>query len=285
MAFPVVASVSSLAQDNDTASLVVTAPTGIQTGDLLVAIMGWYDEGSFKSNGIPSGFTSIGNTGDGFEGLAAGWKVAVLADESAGSYTFPMEANTTHRAGTIMRITGVAPGSEVQASQLQKNTASLGTVFTEAVSVTPFVNETLAIVAFFGVDNSISYVTTTASYDSLPVNTWSERVDVGTRNGGSDGVTLGVASANLASTSQVTEIEAVFSASMDRYQASCIYLINAPQSATASNALLQSTPVTFSPLTGSTQSPTNDYMDISPDFPTQSGEATVPSVWTTITKA
>ena len=56
-------------------------------------------------------------------------------------------------------------------------------------------------------------------------------------------------------------------------------VLAAPQSATATNAVFQTTPVHFSPLTGSTQNATIALHEPSPDFPAGTTIGTTPTQW------
>lgn len=87
---------------------VITAPTGIQVGDLLVATIT-----SQSSTGItgPAGFTTTVATAqvDGNFNTAYFYKVAVTADTTAPTYTFTCgnESNT----GVMVRLSGQAVGT------------------------------------------------------------------------------------------------------------------------------------------------------------------------------
>lgn len=87
---------------------VITAPTGIQVGDLLIATI--TSQSSTAISG-PAGFTStIGSAQvDGNFNTACFYKVAVSADTSAPSYTFTCgsESNT----GVMIRVDGQATGT------------------------------------------------------------------------------------------------------------------------------------------------------------------------------
>ena len=230
MSLPVVASTSS--NSSAAASVVVTAPTGIAIGDLLI---GSYT--SFRASGVqtailPTGFTQIraGSTDSTKATVIAFFKVAVLADVSAPNYTFAA-TNATNMDAQMLRITGVAAGSEVTISETDVLVAHASTTISQTGASTPAVGQSLAVMCVGGHSFSIAAVVTTSGYNSTPSVTWTERFDAGNRDGSSDGASHAVATGPYTGTTQFTqygyETSLVFPDVV-----SILFLINGPQSVT-----------------------------------------------------
>jgi len=233
MSLPVVASTSS--NSSATSSVVVTAPTGIAIGDLLI---GSYT--SFRADGtqtalVPAGFTQIrgGSTKDIRASVIVFFKVAVLADVSAPNYTFQATSATNMNA-QMLRITGAAAGSEVTISEvdiLGAVIANASTTISHTGASTPIVGQSLAVICAGGHSFSIGSVVTTSGYNSTPSVTWTERFDAGNRDGSGDGASHAVATGPYTGTTQFTqygyETSSVFS-----FVVSILFLINGPQSVT-----------------------------------------------------
>ena len=93
---------SSQAAFDSSPPLVITAPSGIQTGDLLVMVIG----GTSNTNAYScSGWTSRAYDGTGGESIAIYTKTAVLADESATDYTWAV-SDSEITWGIMLRVTG-----------------------------------------------------------------------------------------------------------------------------------------------------------------------------------
>lgn len=93
---------SSQAAFDSSPPLVINAPSGIQTGDLLVMVIG----GTSNTNAYScSGFTNRAYNGSGGESIALFTKEAVLADESASTYTWSV-SDSEITWGIMLRVTG-----------------------------------------------------------------------------------------------------------------------------------------------------------------------------------
>lgn len=245
---------------------VITKPVGLVEGDLLLAIVA-DDQYDYDALAAPAGWTTLFRnnleTDSDYGEVMVCYKVATATEVAASNFTF-----TNSEGGILYRISGAAPLS-----------MSSGTG-----SVTGAQNLLILIGASADNDSDAAYFGG-YSVTGGESPSFTERFD--SYNPAGFRVSLGVADAVYNSTSDISAYNVTITAYTDGLDDKNSYLVKIPasQSVTGSNNLLQSTSVTFSPLTGSTQSPTNDYMDISPDFPNQSVVATAPSVWTTITKA
>ena len=232
MALPVVASTSS--NSAASATVVVTAPTGIAIGDLLIGSYTSFRTGGDTTNpAIPAGFTEIrkGRVQNDEGAVTAFFKVAVLADVSAANYSFTSSL-ADHVHGAMMRITGAAVGSEITVSEVDLTLSGNGsTTVSWTGASTPLVGQSLAVMCVGGLDFSIASVVTTSGYNSTPTVTWTERADLGNRNGASDGASHAVATAPYTGATQFTQYgyntSLVFASVVG-----ILFLVNAPQSVT-----------------------------------------------------
>ena len=132
---------SSQAAFDSSPPLVITAPTGIQTGDLLVMVIG----GTSNTNAYScSGWTSRAYDGTGGESIAIYTKTAVVADESAANYSWAV-SDSEITWGVMLRVTGWDEATETYAlaSAQDSDTAAFTTM-----DLTPVVANSLII---FGV--------------------------------------------------------------------------------------------------------------------------------------
>jgi len=239
MAFPVVESSTQVAD-----SLTITAPSGIQVGDLLLFFVGYYNTGAARTMGTVSGFTVLYRTGDSFEGVGCFHKIAVLADTTATDYTLGFEALPDHIGMSMHRISGVGNTTGIRASDFKGTAGNTGTATTPiySSSMTPLTDDSLVVIMFMGASTSIGSVQTLSGYGITPSATLTERADVGEESG-SNGVTMGVATGNYSGLAPITSRTATFSTSqMTRDQNSIAILINGTQSATTDVSHLDSLP-------------------------------------------
>jgi hypothetical protein len=134
-----VASTSSVATSNAD-NLVITKPSGVQSGDLLViCAMGEHDgNAGFVSEIASSGFTKQlapagpNNNGatDQNRGAVFLWRIADSTDVSASNYTISLNGSETLGIAAMFRITGWTTGNPIfsSATALDKSASSLNLV-------------------------------------------------------------------------------------------------------------------------------------------------------------
>lgn len=147
-------------------SSVVTKPTGLAVGDLMIA---FYFVQSISSQALPSGFTTIDNTGT----LLLGFKVATSGDVAATDFTFTN--GSTRQFASISRITGSAGIASLIAFNegTQNNTATPSI----AAGVTPPDTRANSLIMMFW--NQDTNASVTGSYAIATSNpSWSEGFDV-----------------------------------------------------------------------------------------------------------
>lgn len=239
----------------------ITRPAGLAEGDLLLAIVA-DDQYDFDTLGVPSGWSTLGrytsSDPDRAVEVLVCYITATATEVAASDFTF-----TNAEGGILYRVSGGVP------SLISEGTGSV------------YGNESLVITVGASGDNDSDH-STFAGYSvsggSSPSMT--ERFD--SYNPAGYRTSLGVADGVYSSSSSVTGYNVTITEVGGSCDSTMTLLIKIPaiQNVTGSNSLHQSSVVTFATITGSTQSPTNDYMELSPDFPEQSGRATTTTTWT-----
>lgn len=238
-------------------------PIGLTEGDLMIVITAAANNASVITR--HSGFSNIAGGITQTYGVSdLCYKVATAGDVSGGTFTFTSSSGNI--IGVMYRISGHADPSLLKIS----------------LPATPPAIDNHVIIAKIGSDND----GTLSPYSGYSVTggtsvTFTERFDGGD-DAGLD-ISMGVADGSYQSASAITAISITDNSSLDDSD-SFIVLIPAQANATASNALFQTSPVTFATLTGSTQEPGNDFFEVSPNFPEQSGVVNDKTVWSNSTK-
>lgn len=161
-----------------TTSTVVTKPTGLAVGDIMVA----YCAGNADAFAYPSGFTSIGSTSAGVNNYQTrlGYKVADSSDVAASNFTFTIGTSVTNLCALI-RVTGasIGPTTIISSGALTSDTAT-----PSIAGITPAARgDNLLLQLWHGSDA----VASIASYAIVTTNpTWTEILDSST------GATTGV---------------------------------------------------------------------------------------------
>ena len=158
-AIPQIASFFTTSENTSDADLVLTAPTGIQVGDLLLVLVGTdantegdaaYDNATKK----PTGFTLINSIGNGANQGATGgsfYKIAEVGDIDA-SVTVPRptaEADVQY-AGSYMRITGANTTTPIGVQGTNLNTLNNPI---EIPSITT-INDNSLVIAYAAINGS-----------------------------------------------------------------------------------------------------------------------------------
>lgn len=277
---------TSEARDNPyDGTVVVTKPIGVSSGDLLVIVASTTTEApSVTCTGFTESFAFGHDAGNANRdvGFSFLWRIADSSDVSASNYTVSGSVFAVY----MFRITGWTSGNPVFTNgQFEKilNTGNV-TNLSETVNLS-LLSSQLLIVGFGSADEEYTTFSTPAVSPSNP--TWTSLSNLQSEN------TLGTKfSSAFVAYSLRNETTAITSFSVNADQAGAdtnsqigfVACICEPTNATASNALLVNDSDFFSPLTGSTQTPTTDFQEIEPQFFTQSAIATNPTQWSKDTK-
>lgn len=161
---------SSTAYSGSGTSLVITKPTGLAVGDLMLAQIRNDDGGSGIT--LPSGWSTLSSTFNPFNFVYVHYKYADSGDVAASNFTWTL-ANSTISAGGILRITGASPliGSAVLAGGIS-NTATPSI----ATGVTPTRADSLLVQFWFYQSNANDSLGGYAIATSNP--SWTEAYDV-----------------------------------------------------------------------------------------------------------
>lgn len=163
--------------------VVIPAPTGIEEGDMLVAVVG---TGIADVSSVPSGWVSSNENSYDLGGLSSFieffYKVAVTADETATDYTFGTITNGG-TGGAIFRVSGL-PSAVDPLFDISDQNSRLED--TETISYTATVEKpapALLIMAGSaeGADESSYSNYTLTDEDTNPI--WTELIDVTTSTG------------------------------------------------------------------------------------------------------
>lgn len=185
MSVPVVASSSSNTLGSGT-SLAITKPSGLASGDLLVAFV---VANGTPTLGTPAGWTAIGSqVTDGFSACRAHrwWKKADSTDAAATDFTFTRSTSGS-MAGGILRITGF---DDVSASPV--NVTATGSATSGTSQTSPAVTTTVAdclILRAMGTDSNTTTITTAGVTDVWNVAQTNARHALGTEPQASAGST------------------------------------------------------------------------------------------------
>lgn len=282
MAVPVVESSSTTAFATSATSIVITKPSGLEIGDLLIGTILYMDSGSSNSLTSPAGWTNLQvvDMSDSFRRLYVVYKVATSTETAASNFTFNLAVSGTIGGGLI-RVSGVASGAEIQTSEKDSYSGSQTVTINFTGTTTPSYTDSLVMMVLAAYQNNAA--TTIGSYTTTPSKTWTEVYEVGNTTTGPDPI-IGVATATAGDTSQITAYGATMSQAKDTH-GGVLLVITPPQSATGTNALLSVSPTLFAPTASAGTTGTNALLEVSPTMFDQSGEGLQPTTWTTTPKS
>lgn len=180
----------------DTTSVVITKPTGLAVGDLMIAFLGKGDAINPGTSDIQtaSGWTARGNIKNGDGELNVQSKVADSADVAASNFTFTAD-EACSLGGALMRVSGFGRWEGVEF-----DFDGGGTTISYTSAQTPLLANSLVVTAFFGLSGS---ATSYSAYTSTPSITFTERADFNNTSA-SDGPSMAVATGVYSGTSQIT---------------------------------------------------------------------------------
>ena len=222
-------SISSAAIDGSSeTNLIITKPTGLAVGDLMIAILGGSNDWSIN---VASGWTGL-TQGQSIEGnqltARVQWKIADSGDVAASNFTFTITTGTGF-TGSIFRISGHDPITPINAENCT-HTNTDGTTPSIACGITPTVASCLIIAVVWSAENNT--VTNSGYAIAISSPTFTEHVDLtGTLNGTGRRVTICIASGIRPETTATGNLSVVHSLSESRHVGALIAV--APSSASA----------------------------------------------------
>lgn len=257
---------------------VVTKPTGLAVGDLMVAIGVSYRGAAGTNVTLPSGFTSVHSQNAEFTRYNMGYKVADAGNVAASNFTFSVGASVDRFVCHLIRITtnGSFPSNPVVSEDnATDNNTSTNPTFTISASATL---NAIAIATFMRQRNT----TSVSNYVSSPTSlTWTERYD----NSTSD-FSAAIATAPISTAGPLSsfEVDTIISENNNYFS---LLVVSDIQNATADISHLAVTPT----VEGVTASQVNVATDVGylAVTPTVNGistqDSSIGQVWTPIDKS
>lgn len=264
-------------------SRVITKPTGLAVGDLMLAVIG-IDSGTAADVNTPSGWTQI--TVASFDSnqaeIRAFSRIADAGDVAASDFTFTSTAST-YIAGCLLRVTGHPASAFLDVSDADTNDSASSATISFSTSLATAVNGELIVEGFLGTlgGSGTGTIGTYATSDSV---TFTEGADHSVDNGTRDPI-FGVAYGVQGTAATITTYGATLSASRTNH-GGVIFAIKPVINATGTHAL-HSADADFFAEAGVSVGGTGTHTLLSADadFFSTSGEGVVPTVWTPITKS
>lgn len=224
MAAPSVETVGTGSRFNGSSnSVTITKPASLAEGDLMVAIIGFYDIGSTVTPTTPGSWSvALSNTATGTLGIVGYYKVATASDVAASNFTFSFSANCDYVSGIIYRISGSAEDAEIGNSGGAADTTDSDTP-SITISEAPVTADSLILIGLCGRDGSLSGAPTISSYATTPAVTYTERADLGLIDS-TTGIYFGSASGEYTGSTTFTNITATISETIDDHVGGIIIL-------------------------------------------------------------
>ena len=135
-------------------SLVITKPTGLAIGDLMIAVVESYGGTDIRISTI-AGWTSVQTTVDASANINTAiiqYKIADSGDVAASDFTFNLTGDVgSLTGGSILRVTGHAVGSIVAASETDQDSGASSSTLSFVASSSATTDGSLILVSHFGV--------------------------------------------------------------------------------------------------------------------------------------
>ena len=273
----VVESISTLGTATNASNVTVTAPTGIEVGDLLVLSLVALNQGAVTSTTTLSGWTNattLNATVASSTFYSVQYKVAISADTTATSYTFATSGAARQIRAKILRVSGFAPSAVLGAASSKASTDT-GTGFSAApTSYTPISDGAFILIQVGG---EVGSSTTTSGY-TIPGVTPIETID---GYASFNGFNAALASAYGIQTTadDVDAYTATFSQSTSNHRGQ-IAIFQAPKDVSVGNTLTTTTSTAFSQPVFAEATTQNNLTTTTTETFTQTGIGTAPTQWT-----
>jgi hypothetical protein len=277
----VVESISTLGTATNTANVTVTAPTGIEVGDLLVLTLFGVNQGGTAQTPTASGWTNattLNATDTSSTFYSIQYKVAISADTTATSYTFATTGVARQIRAKILRLSGFAPSVLFGAASSKASTDS-GTTFSASPSSYTPISDGGFIITQVGGDAATS--TTTSGY-TIPGVTPIETIDLYATFGGQKSVLASAYGIQTTATA-VDSYAATFSQSTSNHRGQ-IAIFQAPKNVSVGNTLTTTTSTAFSQPVFAEATTQSILTTTTTEAFSQGGRGTSPDVWVDKTK-
>lgn len=273
---------TSIAKADNAANVVVTKPTGVAVGDLL--LIGTY---TTTTGATCTGFTNAYNTAP----ITLLYRIADASDVSASNYTVVCGGSDDSGTVAMLRITGwTGSGNPVHSftSQMTASQDSSATVVLTQTGLSikrPTPSAIIAFLSFFSSGGSTVSSSGFSGYSAtsgVANPTWTELEDTNFTDANADKQTFSFAYAETTSTSDITEIYLEASAdtlgNADNWW-SVFIVIAENQNATGTSTLVTTDAVTFTDTGIANTTGVSTFLSVDSEVNTQSGRATAPTQW------
>ena len=282
MAFPSIQSATHQAYLVNSSPLIITKPTGLTEGDLMIAIIGSSSEDAGAAGNVtaPSGWTSIINqVGDSQTRILAFTKIANASDVAASNFEFTnsdtLEFSTV---GSIFRL----ESDSIVTNQFSNVISPVSTNVTFTTSQSTNHADALLLLAFLG-KNTIG----TNSYSNYFINgtnpTWTEQRDTSLNS--ARGHSIAIATAELSDIRTVTSYGATAANAWISYTG-LMLVVHKQTDATADVSHLSITPG-LNAVTGSNNATADvSHLEIEPELHSVAGKSSNEGQqWTPVNKS
>ena len=261
-------------------SVTVTKPSGVQVGDLLLAVVNNSFPNSVTCSGFATAYDGYYDADPGITDvrLRVLYKIADASDVSASTYTFV--GSSFIGIATMMRISGWGIGNPIYTSADSWFSTPSSARQTETVTGLALdrLSSQLAIIVAGGADSdegeSYSNFGSPTMVSGVSNPTWTEVVNLYQRaSNGLTGVSLYIAFANTSNTSNVTgySFEYDYDGNDDEVGGlGALLLLNQPVDATGNSSFLAVDPVLFAQSGAVISVLTNDFIAVDPVLFSQS---------------
>lgn len=260
-------------------SVVITKPTGLAVGDLLVAIIG-ATSGTSGTIATASGWTSLADTGSSSLPIKIQWKIADSSDVAASNFTFT-GTTVSRMGGALLRVTGHAAVGTSGGNDTDAYNSTTTTTISFTSTLTPSQTGCLILMGLQARNNNDGG-TTLSGYNTTPSMTWTEVIDT-TADAGTDDPVFGGAYAIYSGTSQITQYGATL-ASTKSVHTGALGIIVVAIDASGTVALLSADADQFAPTASAGTSGNSALHLADADNFATSGKSTRPAVWTNVQK-
>jgi len=278
----VVESVSAVATSNGATTVVVTAPTGIIAGDLLVCFLNSYSGSGSGASSIllKSGWSSAGsNEWQTRLKQSIQYRVADSSDAAASTFTFTRDNDFERFSGYMIRTSGQNASVPLgYVDTYLSGTINSGSFSATVDAYTPNTDGALVVINYAGFsDSGLGGFPTFSSYAGIPNTTL-----VGIQTAGSSG-DVSVAGASVygvqSTDSEITGFTATLNRALENhYGQIAVFLPPVNQSGT--NTLVETTTTTFTQAGTCDGIGENTLLETNTTMFAQNGKETALTQWT-----
>lgn len=237
MAYPAFRSADTINTTTSGSNFVFNKPSGLAEGDYMLVGVRVFAGGG-RTVSAPAGWSTLATSGSNLRAWYFFDKTATSGDAAASTFTFTTSGSVDQRVGYMAAFSGVVSRQDFDLSEVSAVGATSGTV-----SVTPLTNESLAISTLITLDFDLSAILTASAVTLTPTTSMTERIDVGTRNASSGGISAFVYTGEYTGSADITNFAFTVSEPITSSTAGGVIILNGVQNVTADISHLAVTPI------------------------------------------